>query len=74
MGPALAFLAKKEKENLSLLPLEYPRLQFGFSENYKYVSDPSQEGSSELPQRGVRLEKHRPLSDHHYCMLPGASR
>lgn len=33
MGPTLAFVAKKEKENLFLLPLEYLRLQFGFSEN-----------------------------------------
>lgn len=72
MAPALAFLAKKVKENLFLLPLEYLRLHVGFSEYYKYVSDPSQEGSSEPPQ-SVLLEKHLPLSDHQRCMLPGAS-
>lgn len=33
VGPTLAFVAKKEKENLFLWPLEYLRLQFGFSEN-----------------------------------------
>lgn len=72
VGPALDFLAKKEKENLFSLLLEYPILQFDCSEYHQYVSDISQHRSSEPLQTGVYLEKHLLLSDHHHRGLSGA--
>lgn len=73
VGPALAFLAKNEEENLLSLSLEGLILQLGCCKYYKYVSDVSKHRSSEPAQRGVYLEKHLPQSDHHHCVLSGAA-